>query len=186
MGFSEHLRTVRVSLCLIFTREIQVNIRHFITAKTKECLKGDVKPFLGIGCAALGTYCVRKVCTTLITLGHIEGCVLTVRVGTAVMGRERVDLGDTRHKRYDGRAHRATGAYQIAVLQRVLHQPLGRHIDHIIMAIDNIIQLGFHTLCDQLRRIVTVQAVHLTIDKLLQIFHGVLDLRRKQVVRYGA
>ena len=38
----------------------------------------------------------------VISLGHIQNGVLAAFIGTAVMGRERVDLRDAGHKGHDG------------------------------------------------------------------------------------
>ena len=47
-------------------------------------------------------------------------------------------------------------------------------------------QLRLDTLPDKLRRIVSVQAVHLSVNQRFQILYGVFDLRCKQIVRHGA
>ena len=184
MGFSEHFRTVGMGICLIFAGEIQVNIRHFIAAESKKGFKGNIKAFLCIGRTTFGADRIRQVCAALKALGHIKGSVFTLRVGTAVMGREGVNLCNARHKRYNGRANRTTGAHQITILQRVLYQTLGRHIDHIIVTGDDVVQLRFDTAADQLRGIFTVKAVHFAVYQRLQIFHGVFDLRGKEVMRH--
>ena len=54
------------------------------------------------------------------------------------------------------------------------------------MAVDNVSQLGLNTFRNDLGRIIAVQAVQLAVDQRFQVLDGVLDLRRKQVMRYGA
>ena len=77
---------------------------------------------------------------------------------------------------------RATGADQIAMLQRVLHQLLGGHVDHVVVAVDDVVQLRLHALYHQLRGIVPVKPVELGVDQIFQVFHGVFDFGREQVV----
>ena len=180
MAVAKHLNTVVVRSGLVLAGEVQIDIRHLVAAEAQEGFEGDVEALLGQGRAALGADRVRKVCTAGHTVGHFKGGVLAF--GAAVVGRKRVDLGDTGQIRHNGRADRASGAHQIAVLQRVLHQLLGTHIDHIVMAGDDVVHLLVHALLDKLRRMVAVEPVQLAVDQVLELAHRVLDGRRKQAV----
>ena len=182
VGFSEHFNTVGVGFCLIFSGEVQVDIRHLVAAEAQEGLKGDVEAVLFHLRAALGTHCVGKVRAAVISGRYIQFRVLAVRVGTAIVGLEGVDLGDAGHIGNNGGAHGASGTYQVAVLQRVLHQLLGGHIDHVVVAVDDVVQLRLHPFYKNLRGMVAVEAVELGVDQVFQVLHGVLDLRRKEVV----
>ena len=71
------------------------------------------------------------------------------------------------------------------MLQRVLHQLLGGHVDHVVVAIDDVVQLRLHALHHQLRRIVPVKAVEFGVDQIFQVFHGVFDFGSEQVVGDG-
>ena len=181
---AKHFRTVSVGFCLIFTREVQVNIRHFVTAEAKECFEGNIKALLCKRRTAFGTYCIRQVCTTLIPRRHIKSCILAIFVGATVMGWEGVNFRDAGHKCYDGRSNRATGTNKIAVIQRILHQSLCRDVNNVVMTTYNIMQFHFHTLLDKFRRVVTIKTVHFFIHQLFQILSGILNGGRKQIVGY--
>ncbi len=102
------------------------------------------------------------------------------------MGREGVNLRDAGHKGHNGGTDRTTGTNQVAVFQGVLHQPLGGHINHVIVTGDDVVQLRLYALDEGFRGIVSVKSVELAVDQTLQIFHGVFDLGSKQVVGHGA
>ena len=72
------------------------------------------------------------------------------------------------------------------MLQGILHELLRRHVNDVVMAVDNVSQLGLNTFRNDLGRIIAVQTVQLAVDQRFQVLDGVLDLRRKQVMRYGA
>ena len=101
------------------------------------------------------------------------------------MGRERINFRNAGHERYDGRSDGTTGADQVAVLQRILNQFLGRHINHVIVTGNNIVKLRIHALDKQFRRIVTVETVELAVNQTFQVFYRILDLRGKQVMGHG-
>ena len=105
VGLPKHLHTVGVSLGLVLAGEIQVNVRHLIAAKPQEGLKGNVEAVFLKGTAAFGTHSVRQVGPTAISLGHIKGGKLTVRIGAAVMRREGIDLRNSRHVGHNGGTH---------------------------------------------------------------------------------
>ena len=72
------------------------------------------------------------------------------------------------------------------MLQGVLHQLLGGHVNHIVMAADDVSQLRLHPLGDELRGIVSIEPVHFAIHQPLQILHGVLNGGGKEVVGHRA
>ena len=158
LGLTEHLNGVAVGPRLILAGEIQVNIRHLASAKAQERLKGDVKAVLGILLAAHRAHLVRHVRSAAVRAVHDKFAVLAL--GTAVVGRQRVDLGDAGHISHQRRAHRSPRAYQIAVLQTPLHQFLGRHVHHVILA-QNTAQLHVQPVYNQLGRILAVESVGL-------------------------
>ena len=96
------------------------------------------------------------------------------------MRRKGIDLRNTGHVGNNGGAYGATGANQIAMLQGVLHQLLGRHVNHIIVAGDDIVELRLHAFGNELRRIFAVKPVELAVHQRLQVLHRVLDLGREQ------
>ena len=117
VGFSEHFDTVSVGFRLIFAGKVQVDIGNLVAAEAEEGLKGNIEAVFLEFRAALGTDGVRQIRAAAVALGNVEGGVLALRVGAAVVGREGVDLGDAGHVGHDGRADGATGADQIAMLQ---------------------------------------------------------------------
>ena len=115
MARAEHLHAVGMRLRLVFPREVQVNIRDFITAEAKERLKRDVEAVLIKLLSAFGAHRVGQVGTAVDTVRHVEGAVFTF--WATVMRRQGVNLGDARHIGDQRRANRTARADQIAVLQ---------------------------------------------------------------------
>ena len=104
-------------------------------------------------------------------------------LGADVVRRKGVDLRDAGHIRNDGRADRASGADKVAVFKRVLHQLLRRHIDNVVVVVEYRVKLGIDTAFHDLRWIVAVYLVHLSVDKLLELLCGIFDLRWEQLLR---
>ena len=71
------------------------------------------------------------------------------------------------------------------MFQRILHQLLGGHVDHVVVAVDDVVQLRLHALYHQLRGIVPVKTVEFGVDKIFQVFHGVFDFGSEQIVGDG-
>ena len=139
---------------LILAGKIQVNIGNLITAEAQESLKGDIEAVLHIGRPTYRADLVRHIRPAAIGLSKRKIGVLAL--GAAVMRRQGIDLGDPREKRHDGGANRPPGAYQITMLQRVLYQLLGRHIDHIILPHDNAGQLQINSVLHDLGQLFPV------------------------------
>ena len=68
------------------------------------------------------------------------------------------------------------------MLQRVLHQLLRGHVDHVVVVVEDGVELGIDALLHDLRRVLAVDAVHLAVDEVAQVAGGVLDLGREQVL----
>ncbi len=175
---AKQLKGVFVGAGLVLAGEVQVDVGHLVAAEAQKCLKGDVKPVLLIVRAAHRALHVRHIRPATVGMGGVLAVVKVgvLAVGAAVMGGQGVHLGDARHKRHQGRTHRPTGAHQVAVLQRVLHQLLGGHIDHVVMATDDVLQLGVDAVLDNLGRVVPVEGVGLAPHQVLQLPLGVLQL----------
>lgn len=184
MARAEHFDAVLVGARLVFARKVQVDIRDLITAEAKERLKRDVEAVLIELRAALRADGIRQVGPAVDAIRNIEGAVFAF--GAAIMRRQRVDLGDAGHEGHERRADGAARSDEVAVLQRILHELLCRHVNDVVMAVDNVSQLGLNTFRNDLGRIIAVQTVQLAVDQRFQVLDGVLDLRRKQVMRYGA
>ena len=176
MGLAEELKGIAVGLGLVLAGEVQVDIGDLVAAEAKEGLKGDVEAVLYIGRAADGTNCVLhvRVAARALGLGGLEVGVLAARA--AVVGRQGVDLRDARHEGHQGGADAAAGADQIAVLQGVLHQLLGGHIDHVVLAVDDVPQLHVDAVGDDLGRLLAVKLFRFPPDQPLQLPVGVLQL----------
>ena len=96
---SENNLCIFMCHCLIFTGEIQVNIRLLVAFKSQECLKGNIEPvFLHHG-SAFGACFIRHVAPHLAhKFFHIFRVKITVfTVGAYIMGRQRIYLCDSRH-----------------------------------------------------------------------------------------
>jgi hypothetical protein len=92
---------VGMRLTLIFTREVQVDIRLLITVETKECLEWNIVTIL----------CQLFAADRTDLIGHITACasgkfldILRIKITvvtflTVIMRAEWIDLGDTGHRR---------------------------------------------------------------------------------------
>ena len=133
---------------LILAGEVEVDIRHLAAAEAEEGLERDVKAVLDVLRAALRADLVRHIRAAAVAAVLHEFDVFTVRA--AVVRRERVDLGDTRHIGDERRADAAARADEIAALQRALHQLLRAHVHHVVLA-EDAAQLHIQAVGDQLR-----------------------------------
>ena len=75
-------------LTLVFSGEIQVNIRFLISLKAQEGFKGNVKPVLHKRLAAVRAKLIRHVTARITGIGsYLRGIkVVIVTIGTAIMG----------------------------------------------------------------------------------------------------
>ena len=96
---TEHLHAIGVCARLIFAREVEVNIGHFIAAEAQKRLERDVEAVLVQLFAALGAHRIGQIRAARAALWHIKSCKLAL--GAAIVRRKRVDLGDARQKRHD-------------------------------------------------------------------------------------
>ena len=63
LTLSKNNLCITMGICLIFTGEVQVNIRLFITFETKECFKRNIEAFFVHLCSALRADTVRHITT---------------------------------------------------------------------------------------------------------------------------
>ena len=97
---AEELLRIFVRLALIFTREVQVDIGHFIASEAEERLKRDIEPVLAQLRAALRAHLVRHIRTAAKARTGVKVRILALRAD--IVRREGVDLrdaGEIRHKR---------------------------------------------------------------------------------------
>ena len=183
LGLSEHLDGVLVGPGLVFTGEVQVDIRHLAAAEAQEGLKGDIEAVFDVLGAADGTDLVRHVGAAAV--GAVGDELGVLAVGAAVVRRQRVDLRDAGHVGNQGRTHGATGAHQVSVFQAALHQLLGGHVHHVVLAQDTA-QLHVQPVHDQLGRILAIEPVDFLPHQAVQVLLGVgkpgrIQVRRQQL-----
>ena len=182
LRLSEHLDGVAMGAGLIFAGEVQVDIGHLTAAVAEEGLEGDVKAVFDILGAALGAHLIGHIGAAAVAAVGDELVMQALRIGAAVMGRQGVDLRDAGHVGHEGRAHGASRAHQIAVLQAALHQLLGRHVDHIVLA-QNAAQLHVQAVHDELGGIFAVEGVALGPNLVVKFLSGVSKAGREQLTR---
>ena len=185
MVLAEELEGAAVGAGLVFAGEVQVDIGDLVAAEAQEGLEGDVEAVLLIFGPADRADCVGHIGAAARPqgLGRLKVRVLTV--GAAVVGGQGVDLGDARHEGHDGGAHRAPGAHQVAVVQGVLDQLLGRHVDHVVVPHEDVVELGLDTVRDDLGGLLAVEPLGLPPHQALELPLRVLQLGGEEAVGQG-
>ena len=101
LAFSEDNLRITMRIRLIFTREVKVNIRLFISFKSKERFKRNIKSFFIHLCPTLRAYFIRHIAsghtTEFFNFRRIKITVFTFR--TQIMRWQRIYLCDTGHSR---------------------------------------------------------------------------------------
>ena len=133
MVVPENLACIPVNARLIFTREIQVDIRHFIALETEKRLERDVKSLFGQRFSAIRTDFIRQIDAAGVFLVPLDVFIIRAQI----VRRKRVYLGDIRHKRRKRRADRTTRTNQIAVCERLGHQLLRDDVHNRVAVADN-------------------------------------------------
>ena len=183
VALPEELKGVLVGVGLVLPGEVQVDVGDLLAPVAQEGLKGDVEPILHVLCAADGAHGVGHVRPAAV--GLPGGEVRVLALGAAVMGGQGVDLRDPRQEGHDGGAHRPPGAHQVAVLQGVLHQFLGGHVDDVVFPLNDARQFQFDSVLDDLRRILPVEFMCLAPHQVVQLLGGVFQLGGKQAIGQG-
>ena len=111
---------------VIFTREVQIDIRYFIAIEAKEYGKGDVVAVLLQISPAFRAFLVGKIEPAAVFAMGKKFTVLAL--GAHIMRRQRIDLCNIRHGRDKGRADGSTGSDQIAIIIGMLYQLVGNVI----------------------------------------------------------
>ena len=159
---AEELFCVFVRLALIFAREVQVDIRHLVAAETEEGFKRNIEPILAQLRAALGAHLVRHIRAAAKARAGVKVRILALRAD--IVRRERIDLRDAGEIRHERRADAASAADQIAVLEGVGDELLRAHVNNVVPAREDVVQLGLDAVGDELRRVFAVDSRHLAID----------------------
>ncbi len=176
----EHLG-VFVGLGLVLAREVQVDIGGLLVAGVaQESLERDVEAVAAHTRAAVGAVALGHIGAAAV--GVVQNEIRAAALGADVVRRQGVDLGDAGHIGHKRRADAASRADQIAVLERVLHKLLGRHVNHVVVMAEDRVELDIDAILHDLRGWVAVDAVHLGIDKVAQDLGRVLDRRREEVL----
>ena len=145
MVMTKELFDIMVSLVLVFTGEVQVDIRHFVAFKPEEDLERNIKAVLDQRTSADGTVAVRQVHADVIfALVDIKEAV--VAVDAAVVGRECVHLRNAAHACHKGGTDGTTGTDQIAVFKGLGDQLFRDIVERTVAVSDNGLELFFQTL----------------------------------------
>ena len=132
---SEKLLGVSVSIELIFTAEVKVNIGLFISLESKECFKRNIVTVTVHRNSAVRAILRRQVITRTDRTVHEKFRVLTFF--TYIVRRQRVNLGNTCRMGNERRADRTSRADIIAVLLGVLNKLLCNHVKNAKSVGDN-------------------------------------------------
>ena len=119
--------------------EVQINIRNLITVEAQENRERDIVTVAQHSGAAFGAILRRQVKAAVYLIVHKEFAVTAMR--TAVMGLQRINLGNIQHRSNKRRAYTATRAYQVTAVDRMLNQLMSNVIQYGEAVADNSIQL---------------------------------------------
>ena len=178
---AEELFGVFMRLGLIFAREVQVDIGHLVAAEAEERLKRDVETVLAQLRPAPGAHLVRHIRAAAKACARVKVRILALRAD--IVRRERVDLRDAGEIRHERRADAASAADQIAMLEGVGDKFLRTHVNDVIPAREDVMQLGLDAVGDEFRRGFAVDGRHFAIDQVFELLGGVFDLRRVEILR---
>ena len=132
---SEKLLGISVSIELIFTAEIKVNIGLFVALKSQECFKRNIVTVTMHRNSAIRAILRRQVVARTDRTVHKKFRVLTFF--TYIVRRKRVNLGNTCRMCNERRANRTSRADIIAVLLGVLNKFLCNHVKNAESVGDN-------------------------------------------------
>ena len=126
MRYTEKSLCISVSIELIFTAEVEVNIGLFIAFKSEESFKRYIVTVSVHRYAAVGAILGRQVKAR----AHAAVCeeLAVLALFAHIVRRQRVNLRNSRGVSDKGRAYAASRADVIAVLLRVFNKLLGYHI----------------------------------------------------------
>ena len=69
------------------------------------------------------------------------------------------------------------------MLEGVGDELLRAHVNDVVPAREDVVQLGLDAVGDELRRMLSVDGRHLAVDEVLELLGGVFDLRRVEILR---
>ena len=177
LALSEDDLRVLVGLGLVVAGEIQVDIRLLVPLEAQEGLEGNVKAVLLKGPSADRAGLVRHIAAgrSRVFPHFLRLEITVVAGGTVIMGRQGVDLRDSRHGRHKGGADRTSRSHQIAVVVGLPHQLLGDDIHHGEAVGNDRMELLFQTVYHHLRKLLPVNGVGPLIADVPEGLIGILD-----------
>ena len=181
---TEEFLDIMVGFVLVFTGEVQVNIGHLVAFKTQEDFEGNIKAVLDQRTSADRTVAVGQVHTDMVFgLVHIEEPVMAV--DAAVVGRERVHLGDAAHACDQGGTDGTTGTDQITVLEGLGDQLFSNIVERAVAVADNGLELLFQALENNLGKRVAVHLLGGAPRHVLDIVGSILPYRLEGILILG-
>lgn len=123
---SEKLFGVFMNLRLNLSGEVKVNIGNLVALKSEEGLKGNVVSVASHVGSAFGTIFRRQIKARAIGAVGYKLAVLAFRAN--IVGSERVNLGNSRHRGGKGGTDRPSRANEIAVVLGEFNQLLRRNV----------------------------------------------------------
>ena len=156
---------ILMCLRLVFTGEVQVDIRLFISLESQECLERNVESqLIQFGPAP------RAVPVRHVTSGHtvefpnfLRIKIIVMTGGAQIMRMQGIDLRNAGHVRDKGRSDRSSGSDQITVGHRLPHQLLRDDVHDCESIGDDGIQLLLQPVLDDLRQLFPVDLMCLVI-----------------------
>src|SRR4051794_29221094 len=109
-----------MGLRLVFSREVQIDIRDLVPLEPKEGLKRDIMPILNERNMAIRTLLIRKVKSR--TDGTIIKEFRLLAFRAYIMRRKRVNLRDFRHRCNERGTDGTTRANEISIIERLLNK----------------------------------------------------------------
>ena len=175
-----------MSLGLVLTGEIQVDIRLLVSLESQERLKRNIKSVFMELFSAHRAQLVRHIDSRLTGIGLN---LITVKVhimafAAIIMGAQGVNLRDSRHSRHKGASYGSTGAYQVSILHRLPYQLLRNDVHYGKSVFDNGVQFLLQSCLYDLWQIGSIDLMGPVVTDLRQCLITVRNDRRTLVRSY--
>ena len=125
---SKQFFCITMRFWLIFTTEVKVNIRHFITLKSKKSFKRYFVTVLIHFCTAFGTILWRHIKAGTVT--SVCNKLTVFALWTNIMRTQRINLWNTRHCGNKRRTYRTSWTNKISMGFTVCNKLLCSHIEN--------------------------------------------------------
>ena len=180
--FAEDSPDIAMRDGLVFSGEVQVDIRLFVALEPQERRERDRIAVPLHRRAAVRAVHRRHIHAAVVFLHIAPDDLLAVRA--QIMRIQRIDFRNARHRRRERRADRPSGTDQITVRQRFVHQHLRADIHDRVAVVDDGVQLDIQTFFDLFGQRVAVLLMRALHTGLAQRILCALDLRRELSGRY--